>query len=118
MTTFLPDASTLIEALRNRCQRRKQLAMLVSQGHSLACCTVTVGEIYGGLRDHEVRSTEEFMSEMLWLDTPFAVARRVGLLRNKWARVGATLTPADTLIAATAIDYDVTFITANRGCGC
>ncbi len=114
MTVFLPDTSTLIDALRSKRDRRKNLLGLLAQGHTLACCAVTVAEIYSGVRPHEAASTEEFISELLWFDTPFTLARKAGLLRNDWARKGVTLALPDTLIAATALHYCLTLITENR----
>src|ERR1700738_4371201 len=99
MTVFLPDTSTLIEALRGR--RQKHLLALLTQGHTLACCAVTVAEVYSGFRPHEATATEEFVSELVWFDSSFTVARKAGSLRNEWARKGVTLALPDTMIAAT-----------------
>jgi predicted nucleic acid-binding protein len=114
MTVFLPDTSAHIEVFRARSGRRKQLLALVSQGHCLACCAVTIGEIYSGMRPHEAAATEEFISSLLWLDTTPTVAKRAGLIRYEWARKGVTLSLTDTLIAATALQYGLTLITDNR----
>jgi predicted nucleic acid-binding protein len=114
MTVFLPDTSRLVEALRNKRDRKKHLLGLLSQGHTLACCAVTVAEVYSGFRAHEATATEELISELMWLETPFTLARKAGLLRNEWARKGITLALADTLIAATALHYGLTLITENR----
>ena len=114
MTVFLPDTSTLIDAFRGKRNRKKHLLALLAQGHSLACCGATVAEVYSGVRPHEATSTEEFISELLWFDTPFTLARKAGLLRNDWARKGITLSLPDRLIAATALHYGLTLITENR----
>jgi len=53
-------------------------------------------------------------STLVWLETSFSVARKAGELRNEWARKGKTLSLADTLIAATALHYNLTHITDNR----
>ena len=45
MTVFLPDTSVLIDTLNRKPARTKLVRGLLSQGHSLACCVVTVGEI-------------------------------------------------------------------------
>ena len=114
MTVFLPDTSTLIEALRGRRDRKKHLLGLLAQGHTLACCSVTVAEIYSGFRPHEATSTEGFMAELVWFEMPFTLARKAGLLRNEWSRKGITLALPDVLIAATALHYNLTLITENR----
>lgn len=110
MTIFLPDTSTLIEVFRARADRKRQLLALGAQGHSLACCAITVGEIYSGVRPQEIAATEEFVTGLLWLDSSFAIAKRAGLLRNEWARKGKILTLTDTMIAATVLQYGLTLI--------
>ncbi len=114
MTVFLPDTSTLIDALNGKRNRKKLLRELVAQGHSLACCAVTIAELYSGLRPDEVVRAEELVSVLLWTETSFTVARKAGELRYEWARKGKTLAMADTLIAATAMHYKLTLITENR----
>ena len=114
MTVFLPDTSTLIDALNGKRNRKKLLRELVAQGHSLACCAVTIAELYAGLRPEEVVRAEELVSVLLWTETSFTVARRAGELRYEWARTGRTLAMADTLIAATAMHYKLTLVTDNR----
>jgi predicted nucleic acid-binding protein len=114
MTVFLPDTSVLIDTLKRKPARTKLLRRILSQGHSLACCAVTVGEIYSGMHPAEAVITEELLSTLLWVETPFTVARKAGALRYEWARKGITLTLTDTLIAATALHYGLTLITDNR----
>jgi predicted nucleic acid-binding protein len=114
VTVFLPDTSTLIDALNGKRNRKKLLRELVAQGHSLACCAVTIAELYSGLRPDEVVRAEELVSVLLWTETSFTVARKAGELRYEWARKGKTLAMADTLIAATAMHYKLTLITENR----
>jgi predicted nucleic acid-binding protein len=104
----------LIDALNGKRNRKKLLRELVAQGHSLACCAVTIAELYSGLRPDEVVRAEELVSVLLWTETSFTVARKAGELRYEWARKGKTLAMADTLIAATAMHYKLTLITENR----
>jgi predicted nucleic acid-binding protein len=114
MTVFLPDTSVLIDTLNRQPERTRLLRTLVSQGHSLACCAITVGEIYAGMRPAEASLTSQFFSTLVWLETSFAVAQRAGALRYEWARKGITLALTDTMIAATALQYGLTLITDNR----
>jgi predicted nucleic acid-binding protein len=114
VTVFLPDTSTLIDALNGKRNRKKLLRELVAQGHSLACCAVTIAELYAGLHPDELSRAEELVSVLLWTETSFNVARKAGELRYEWARKGKTLGMADTLIAATALHYKLTLITDNR----
>jgi predicted nucleic acid-binding protein len=102
VTVFLPDTSVLIDALKRSPKRTQLLRTLLSQGHSLASCAITVGEIYSGMHPSEAAATSEFFSTLIWVDTTAAVARKAGMLRYEWARQGVTLTLTDTMIAATA----------------
>jgi predicted nucleic acid-binding protein len=43
-----------------------------------------------------------------------AVGERAGWLINSWARQGRTLQVPDAIIAATALEHDLTLMTANR----
>jgi hypothetical protein len=45
MTPYLADTNILINALNHRRGQRELLNQLVRQGHRLACCTVTLGEL-------------------------------------------------------------------------
>jgi len=114
MTVYLPDTNVLIDALNGRRDRKKLLHGLVAQGHSLACCAVTIAELYAGLHPNEVAPAEEFVSVMVWTEISFSVARKAGELKYEWARKGKTLGAADTMIAATALHYKLTLITDNR----
>ena len=114
MTVFLPDTNVLIDALNGRRDRKQMLHGLVIQGHTLACCAITIAELYAGLHPHEIAPASAFVSAMLWTDMSFAVARKAGELKYEWARKGKTLGAADTMIAATALHYGLTLITENR----
>lgn len=114
MTVFLPDTSVLIDALKRRPERTQLFRTLLSQGHSLACCAITVAETYAGMRPEESSYTDELLSTLIWVEISAPIARRAGTLRYDWARKGVTLTLTDTMIAATALQYNLTLITDNR----
>jgi predicted nucleic acid-binding protein len=114
MTVFLLDTNVLVDALNGKHGRREWLRGLVLQGSRLACCVVTVAEVYAGMLPHEAQRTEEFLSALVWYDATRQVAERAGRLRFEWARKGVTLSLADTLLAATAIEHGLTLITGNR----
>ena len=114
MTTYLPDTNVLVDALNGKRGRREWLRELVLQGHQLACCAVTLAEVYAGMWPHEAPRTDEFLSAFVWYGSSRGIARRAGRLRFEYARQGMTLSLADTLIAATALEHSLTLITANQ----
>ena len=63
---------------------------------------------------HEAPHTDEFLSAFVWYGSSRGIARRAGRLRFEYARQGITLALADTLIAATVLEHDLTLITDNR----
>jgi predicted nucleic acid-binding protein len=113
MTVFLPDTGILIDALNGSRNRKQLLRNMAEQGHTLTCCAITVAEVYAGLRPDEFVSAQVLISALLWVDTSFAVAKKSGEIRFEWARKGKTLATADTMIAATALQYNMTLITDN-----
>ena len=114
MTTYLPDTNILIDALNGKRSRRELLRDFLLEGNRLACCSITVAETYAGMRSHEAAKTDQFVSSLVWYDTSRSIARRAGRLRFDWARQGITLSLADTLIAATALEHGLTLVTENR----
>jgi predicted nucleic acid-binding protein len=114
MTVFLPDTNVLVDALNGKRGRREWLGDLVLQGQRLACCAITVAEIYAGMRPHEAPQTDQFLSSLVWYDTSRGIARRAGQLRFEYGRQGITLSLPDMLIAATALEYGLTLITDNQ----
>lgn len=104
----------MVDALNGKRGRTDLLRQLVSAGHALACCSVTVAEVYSGMRPHEAARTEQLMSSLDWYDMTRSIARRAGRLRFDWGSEGVTLSLADTLIAATALEHGLTLITDNR----
>ena len=114
MSIYLPDINVVVDALNGKRGRKQLLQNLLLQGHELACCSITVAEVYSGMRLREEFTTGQFLSALTWYDITRAVARRAGRLRFEWARRGITLALPDTLIAATALEYGLILITNNQ----
>ena len=113
MTTYLPDTNVLVDALNGKRSQKEMLANLILQGHQLACCAVTLSELFSGIRAADIHKVEEFVSALRWHQTTPTIARRAGRWRHDYAGQGVTLALADTLIAATAVEYGLTLITNN-----
>lgn len=112
--TVLLDTSVLIDVLNDLRGRRELLHKLVTDGHKLACCAITVAEVYAGMRPREARATEEFLSTLGYFETDRHTAQRAGLLKFTWARKGHTLGLPDVLVAAVALQHGLVLATGNE----
>lgn len=111
---LLLDTSVLIDALRSRRARRAWLAELVREGHRLETSALNFAEVYAGMRPEEERGTREFLEALQCHPVTSSTAETAGRLKSQWARKGRTLTLADTIIAAVAIEHGCTLATDNR----
>jgi predicted nucleic acid-binding protein len=111
---ILLDTSVLIDVLRMRHGRRELLAELTRGGNTLATTVLNVAELYAGMRPQEEAQTERFLDALDCYELTTAAARLAGTLKNKYARKGRTLTLADTMVAAIAIERRCTLMTDNR----
>lgn len=114
MAIFLADTNILINVLNNRLGHKERLARLVKDGNRIACCTVVVAELFSGIKPADSAKVDEFIKLLTWYGSTPAVAKRAGGLRFEYARKGITLSLADTLIAATALEFELTLLTENR----
>jgi predicted nucleic acid-binding protein len=111
---LLLDTSVLIDVLRLRRRRRELLAELASGGHTLATTALNVAELYAGMRPEEEKRTEEFLDVLDCYPLTAPAGRLAGILKYKYARKGRTLTLADSIVAAIAIERRCTLMTDNR----
>jgi predicted nucleic acid-binding protein len=112
--TLLLDTTVLIDILRNRNNRRPLLVELVEAGHLLATTAINIGEVYSGMKSNETDLTESFLSSLECFPITVSIARRAGSLKSKWAQKGQTLTLADMMVAAAALEHKLTLMTDNR----
>jgi len=111
---LLLDTTVLIDALRNRNQRRKLLAGLVASGRALATSTLNVAEVYGGLRPGEEQATRAFLSGLDLFPVSASIAERAGQLKAAFRRQGQTRSITDMIVAATALENGFPVATDNR----
>jgi predicted nucleic acid-binding protein len=111
---LLLDTSVLIDALRSRNARRQLLARLVNEGHHFSTTALNIAEIYAGIRPGENELTGALLDSLECHELTASSGKRAGLLKNEWARKGRTLSLADTIIAAIAIDKECSLMTDNR----
>lgn len=87
---------------------------MLEKGIQLATSVVNVAEVYAGMRSGEEARTEAFLFGLELIPVTASVGRRAGLLKAEKARKGQTFSLADTLIASTALEYDMPLMTENR----
>jgi predicted nucleic acid-binding protein len=112
--TLLLDTTILIDVLRARNNRRVLLAELVEAGHTLTTAAINIGEVYSGMKPSETDATEGLLSSLVCYPITATIGRRAGSLKNKWAQKGQTLTLADMIVAAVALEHQLTLMTDNR----
>jgi len=111
---LLLDSTVLIDVLRERKGRRELLVELVRGGHTLATSAINICEVYAGMRAEETARTEAFLAALECYPLTGVVARRAGTLKSEWARRGTTLSLADMIVAATALEVGAELVTDNR----
>jgi predicted nucleic acid-binding protein len=111
---LLLDSSVLIDALRSRRGRRQWLAGLVRAGHTLATSALNLAEVYAGMRPEEEAPTKAFLNALECHAITASVAETAGKLKRQWAQKGRTLTLADAMVAAVALEQDSPLATDNR----
>jgi predicted nucleic acid-binding protein len=111
---LLLDTSVLIDALRARRNRRAWLAGLVRAGHSLETSALNIAEVYAGMRPEEETATRTFLDALQTHPITASAAEKAGRFKNQWSRKRRTLTLADTIIAATAIEQGCELVTDKR----
>lgn len=112
--TLLLDTNILIDVLKNRGESRRFVEELVERGHTLATSTISIGEVYAGMRRGEEARTDSLLSSIEAYPVNARIAVRGGQLVNEWRRRGRTLSLDDMLIAATALENELAFMTDNR----
>lgn len=108
------DTSVLIDVLRARHGRRELLAELARGGHSLATTALNVAEVFAGMRREEQAQTEVFLNALDCYELTRSAGQLAGTLKKNWARRGRTLTLADAIVAAIALEHECTLMTDNR----
>lgn len=113
MPTYLLDTSVIIDTIIGKRGRRELLRQLLEHGNTLACCPINIAEVFAGMRPHEEANTTPFLQSLELQVLTFRISARAGALKRDYARQGKTLSLADLLIAATAIDNRLTLMTDN-----
>jgi len=112
MIKYLLDTGLIIRHLRGQ-RRIVQLMRRLGKSSRLAISTVTLLEVYNGMYSDEEYATKKLLSRFTSLDMDRNVAERAGKLTRLLRERGHTIGIADTVIAATALQQDITLVTLN-----
>ena len=113
MTPFLLDTNIIVDVLRRRRDAHILIERLLSEGHPLASCPITITEVYAGMRPHEEKATRAFMKSLVFLPVTAEIAEQAGHLKAGFAKRGKALSVQDVTIAAVSIAYECTLVTQN-----
>jgi predicted nucleic acid-binding protein len=94
--------------------RSEFFRQLLQEGHTFACCAITIAEVYAAMRPHEKSATEELLGGLEYFETPRRAAEHAGHLKAVWARKGHTLGLPNALVAAVALVNGLALATDNR----
>ena len=112
MPDYLLDTNILILHLR---QSPPITALLTSWGDTsvLYISAITRAEILAGMHPHEAAHTLELLDSLTSIIVNEAIADHAGRLIYQYARQGMHISFPDALIAATALQHDLTLVTTN-----
>lgn len=80
----------------------------------MATTALNIVEIYMGIRNGEEYRTDSLLNSLHCFDIDALRAKKAGLLKNRWAKKGKTISLQDALVATIAIEQDCTLLTDNR----
>lgn len=108
--TYLVDSDWVAEYLKGRAPAVNLLDSLFEE--DLAISIITFGEIYEGIYYNEL-VFRSFLRGVRVIGINRTIARRFALIRGKLRAEGQIISRSDILIAATALQYDLTLPTRN-----
>lgn len=113
MPDCLLDTTAIIDYLRDKGGVPELLEQLCLEGRLLGCCPINIVEVYAGMKDKEKAATDEFLNSLTCYETTREIGCIAGELKRRHAKEGITLSTADVLIAATAINNRLVLVTNN-----
>ncbi|MBN1691085.1 MAG: PIN domain-containing protein [Dehalococcoidia bacterium] len=112
IVTCIVDSDICIDFLRKRVYAGTLFRIWMEKG-LLSISAVTHLEIYAGMRQGEESDTDNFLDNMVTIPVDGPVAHMAGdIIRNLKSK-GLTMSPMDSIIAASALYANVPLITNN-----
>lgn len=112
MTDYLLDSGILILHLRRQPGYLELIDNLASEGE-LHVSVISRFETVRGMRDREKQATFSLLDSLETVDVTSEIADQAGELVRSWKTRGMTFDDADALIAASALQHELTLITTN-----
>lgn len=112
MDSYLLDTNVLIQALRHNLSVLDWLDA-IRPTYYLYISVVSRTEVFAGMHPHEDQMTEELLTSLISLPVTASIADRAGRMIYTRARKGFQVSFPDALIAATALEHDLTLVTTN-----
>jgi len=112
MDSCLLDTNVLIQALRHNLSVLDWLDA-IRPTYYLYISVVSRTEVFAGMHPHEEQMTEELLTSLISFPVTVSIADRAGRMIYTHARKGFQVSFPDALIAATALEHDLTLVTTN-----
>ena len=117
MSRYLIDTDWIVDSLHGQRQAEEKLLELAPQG--LAVSHITYGELYQGAyyaqdAARSLRLLDEFMEGVELIPLSLEIMQRFAIIRGQLQQQGTPIGEMDLLIAATALQHDLTIVTRNR----
>ena len=113
MGDYILDSNILIFALRSDPKALDFMDALEREKEGMYISVATRTEILAGMRPHEEEATMALLDSLISLPVDEAIADRAGRMIYQYARQGIQFSFADAVIAATALQHDLTLATGN-----
>ena len=108
----LVDTDIAIDFLRQRDYARNLLERWAGEG-LLAISTLTHLEIYQGMKADEEEATNAFLDGLTSISVDVPISRRAGRIMGALRSKGMSVSTADAIIAATALELGAPLLTNN-----
>lgn len=109
---YLLDTDIIIWISRHKAELIENLKKIVGQDE-VGVSTITIAEIYGGIRPTEIQEVNEFLNKQTILQITREIAQQGGLLWQEFRVKFKNISLADCLLAATAKLQNATLVTLN-----
>jgi len=114
MKLYLLDSGIIIDVLNGKRGRLELIQQLLRQGAVLASCSITITEVYAGMRPDEAAKTERLLRSLKFFPLTWEISKQAGDLLCYWRLKGHTLSLPDTTIASVALEHRMVLISGNQ----